>query len=81
MMVNSFGFDPESIIQDADIEMMELRQAAEQAECNRKHGTCDHGWTGPAKKPEHPGQFECYDCGHTWTSREARDKEETLVTT
>ena len=67
------GYDPESTIQDADIEMMELRESAKRAEYLKKIGKCPHGWTGPDKNSQ-TGGFICHDCGFKWESREARDK-------
>jgi hypothetical protein len=68
-------YDPEAIIQDADIEMMELEEAARRAKELRDAGHCDHGWSGPKEDGNPDGEFVCYYCGHTWASWEARDLE------
>jgi hypothetical protein len=75
-MTADFGYDPELTIQDADIEMMELRAAARQAEQDIKNGRCPHGWSGPARLPETLPKFQCYDCGKLWANRAARDDEQ-----
>ena len=74
--MNGFGFDPEATIQDADIEMVELQQAAHEAEVRRKAGNCDHGYTGRAKDPalNAAGKFQCFDCGHIFENETERDR-------
>lgn len=69
-----YDYDPESTIQDADIEMLELEQAAAQEVCDRADGNCHHTSSGPAHSPEHPGQFECYHCGRKFKDRAERDR-------
>lgn len=65
-------YDPESTIQDADIEMEELRRAAKHDAYLIKIGKCRHGWTGPHDKKPAP-LFVCYNCGHEFKDRDARD--------
>lgn len=63
-------FDPESPIQDADIEMAELTAAANKESRLRKRGICAHGWIqgppGPWNKPT--TVWTCQDCGKVFQS-------------
>ena len=65
------GYDPESVIQDADIEMMELKTSAAEHEALRKSGLCPHD----SYKPLYPGDFDgtwvCNDCGKMFASEQA----------
>lgn len=56
-------YDPESVIQDADIEMMDLEAAARYA---RASGRCNHGYTREA--PD--GKVTCLDCGKVFKDRD-----------
>ena len=71
MYGGSFGYDPEAVIQDADIEMAEMIEQANEAVAMRKKGNCDHGCTGPML--DGTGRFNCAHCGMIWESWEARD--------
>ncbi len=63
---------------DTNIEMQELRQAAQDAAHNREAGNCDHGWTGT--NPESTtGGFKCYYCGKLYLNVAARDAEEESI--
>ena len=65
-------FDPESPIQDADIEMAELTAAANRESRLRKRGICTHGWIqgppGPWNKPTKV--WTCLHCGKVFQSEE-----------
>ena len=58
-------YDPESPIQDADIEMADLQREAGRLARLRKLGFCGHGWVqgppGPVRKPT--SVWTCLDCG------------------
>jgi len=61
----SFGFDGESSLQDADIEMADLNATADRHARLAAKGICTHGWlqTRPIVK--------CKDCGQEFASVEA----------
>lgn len=65
----NFGYDPEAVIQDADIEMAELVEAGARAAAARRRGLCAHGYLRGDGDPDHPDeQVTCLDCGKvaTW---------------
>lgn len=66
--MSGFGFDPDSPIQDADIEMADLQAAANREARLRKRGICTHGWLqGPPGPPDAPTTVAtCLHCGQTW---------------
>jgi len=70
-MQYDFGYDPESPIQDADIEAMDLRDRARESEARRRAGKCDHGWIQPAKAGDISGPYKCNDCGKVFPSEAA----------
>ena len=65
MNAGGFGYDPEAIYQDADIEMWELQSAAHEAEAMQRKSeklkaagdlmaaaeACPHGWGYPLNSP------------------------------
>lgn len=55
-------------LQDADIEMRELEQAANRVHKARKRGICDHSWyQGPPGPPNAPTNvFTCHHCGEVF---------------
>ena len=57
--MTGLGFDPDlpGGLQDADLEMRDLQDAAARAERFRRAGICDHPWTG-----RHGGGFICHAC-------------------
>lgn len=59
-----FGYDPEAIYQDADIEMMELAEAADRA---YEDEPC-----GQPRPSGPPGHF-CMNCG--WRTEDCREAE------
>ena len=66
----NFGYDPEAVIQDADIEMADHEAAGARAEALRRRGICVHGWI----KDNNDIDFAtCLDCGKvaTWAELEA----------
>jgi hypothetical protein len=62
----NMGRDPESTVQDADIEMADLEASAARSSARAKRGICDHGWT--QGKPD--GTVVCLHCGHVFASQE-----------
>ena len=58
-MYNDLGFDPDSSVQDADIEMAELAIAGHESAARAARGICDHGWT----QEHRDGSVDCKDCG------------------
>lgn len=76
-----YDYDPEAVIQDADIELAEMRRVAYQVDRLRKKGICCHtssigvSATGEIFHPEQvglkPGQQKCTDiCGRVFESDE-----------
>lgn len=67
---SSLGYDPESSVQDADIEMAELTAAANRDASLRRKGLCRHSWLqgppGPAHKPTKV--WTCHHCGKVFQS-------------
>jgi hypothetical protein len=65
-------YDPESPIQDADIEMRDLQASANRETRLRRQGICTHGWLqcppGPASKPTKV--VTCLHCGQTWATED-----------
>jgi hypothetical protein len=65
--------DPDSAIQDADIEMGDaIRQAYHHARLKKK-GICVHNWSGPSGNTAMP--YKCHDCGKLFANFEALDDE------
>jgi hypothetical protein len=71
----SFGYDPEAIYQDADIEQAEMEAIGNRIHQLRKQGVCCHqsvvGYRNPPAYPEQeglePGQLRCTDgCGQVF---------------
>lgn len=66
----SFGYDPEAVYQDADIEMMELREEGNRIAALERKGICTHqARVGYRPEPIYPeqeglkyGQERCRDC-------------------
>ena len=67
-MVNN-DYDPESSIQDADIEMADLEDAGNRAAALQKRGICSHGWY--QGKPD--DSIVCRDCGTAFPNAQAHE--------
>ena len=74
-----FDYDPEAVIQDADIEMARMSEMAHRVATLRKRGICCHtsslGFSGtvhyPAQETMRIGQVLCTDlCGRLFDSDE-----------
>ena len=75
--MNNLGYDPESSIQDADLETIELIREARHTRELINSGNCPHSHTGPLNQEEYvrtrKGKFTCYECNKVWESCEQRD--------
>lgn len=54
----TFGFDPEAIYQDADIEQAEYEQEARGIAAQKRRGICAHGWMRGVGSGGWPGRDE-----------------------
>lgn len=75
--MNNLKYDPESSIQDADLETIELIREARHTRELINSGNCPHSHTGPLNQEEYvrtrKGKFTCYECNKVWESCERRD--------
>lgn len=79
-----FGYDPEAIYQDADIEQAAFEAESARIAALERAGICTHGGVvglgsdGKAHYPEAEGltgeQVRCWDCGRVFESREDWDR-------
>lgn len=75
------NYDPEAIIQDADIEQAEFERMGARLAALKRQGVCTHGSVvgmgddGIAHYPEarglKPGQLRCTDCGRVFDDHNA----------
>ncbi len=63
--------DPESTIQDADLEMNSLVCTANRMSRLKKKGICFHGWRFA---PDH-GEAKCLDCGKVFKNSAEMEEE------
>lgn len=65
-------YDPESPIQDADIEMASLVEAANRERRLRKRGICTHGslQCPPGHRDRPTNVCTCLNCGKVWPTVE-----------
>jgi hypothetical protein len=74
------GYDPDAVIQDADMQMAELEAEAAALSLARKRGACTHGSAvglgsdGKAHYPQAEGltgtQMRCWDCEEVFADLE-----------
>ena len=66
------GHDPDSPIQDADIEQADFQRESDREHRLRLRGICAHGWTQGFNAIHaaylKPGQVKCLDCNKVFNS-------------